>query len=341
MDAVINHFIHRVMGEDYTDFIRHYYRGATGISRLLRPDPDTRYDGDTISRIGGGLLEGSIVADDILSLADELKRSGTAATGLAGETVLLGRHVTDSDDISERGARALRETLKSYDGHGMFRSPIAHGFGADAYPERWSAVDEDLSAWRASTYRLLRSLCLPDLKSRTTEEVASVIHMPVLNVSDRRAFLRALWNPVMPDVAWPVHRRKPSGSTVVYLDVSGSMNSEMQQIVALLWRLSHCIRMPFWAFSDRVAPARIREGVLETQTSGGTSMNSVLKHFTESGTKKAVVITDGYIESCDPVLMRRVAPGSMHALVSRDGSPAVLEAAGIPYHQLAELPSDK
>ena len=55
----------------------------------------------------------------------------------------------------------------------------------------------------------------------------------------------------------------------VYLDVWGSMNAEMPYIIALLGRPSRYIRRPFWAFSDRVAPALIKDGKLVASTTGG------------------------------------------------------------------------
>jgi len=65
----------------------------------------------------------------------------------------------------------------------------------------------------------------------------------------------------------------------------------------------------------------------------------VLKHFAESGAEKAVVVTDGYIEPCSRRLLRRIAPNSFHAVVSRDGSTALLDDAGIPCHQLEQMPA--
>ena len=78
----------------------------------------------------------------------------------------------------------------------------------------------------------------------------------------------------------------------------------------------------------------IRKGILETATSGGTSIDAVLSHFSDSDREKAVVITDGYIEDCDAVLLARLKQKSLFAIVSRDGSTAQLERASIPCFQL-------
>jgi hypothetical protein len=67
-------------------------------------------------------------------------------------------------------------------------------------------------------------------------------------------------------------------------------------------------------------------------------MNVVLRHFADMDVEKAVVITDGYIETCDPFLLARLSNKKLYAVVSRDGSSAKLAEAGIPYYQLEGYP---
>ena len=118
------------------------------------------------------------------------------------------------------------------------------------------------------------------------------------------------------------------------------MNEEMPRLIALLGRLSPYIRRPFWAFSDRVAPARIERGRLTTQTTGGTSMACVLRHVIAERPAAAVVVTDGFIEPVEPELVRDALSRSrIHVLVSRHGSPGELKAAGLLYTQLKRFPS--
>ena len=117
------------------------------------------------------------------------------------------------------------------------------------------------------------------------------------------------------------------------------MYAEMPQIIALLGRLSRYIRRPFWAFSDCVAPAVIKNGQLVASTTGGTSMACVLRHVAETRPASAIVVTDGYIERLCPSLVKKAAGVRLHALVTRDGSPAELRRAGIPYTQLEKAPS--
>lgn len=346
LDAIINHIIHRSQGEDYSEFFRIYYQSQKGYASLLRPDPyGTISDDDTLERLHRDLLSGSIVVDDLLDLVREIRQEesalGQPASGLPGDRVFIGNHEGNrqSDASSSKAREILHDTLKSFNGHGIYRAPKSHGFGANPYLETFAAKDENLIRWEKSTYKILKKLCTPDPRTNLTERVEQSVQLPVLNERDRRAFLKSMWSPLIPAASWSVTQEKPQGTTMLYFDVSGSMYAEMQALVHLLHRLMRYIRKPFWAFSDRVAPAVIRNGVLETSTSGGTSINSVLAHFAESHIEQAVMITDGYIENCNAELLLRLNEKTLHAIVSRDGSTRELDRAGIPAYQLEQYPA--
>jgi hypothetical protein len=112
----------------------------------------------------------------------------------------------------------------------------------------------------------------------------------------------------------------------------------MPLVVGLLGQLGRWIRRPFWAFSTEVVPAVIERGALRANTSGGTSLECALAHIAKTRPSSAVIVTDGYIE---PITRKRVAALAgtrLHAIVTRDGNPAALAKAGIPYSQLGRLP---
>ena len=142
----------------------------------------------------------------------------------------------------------------------------------------------------------------------------------------------------MPDAVWQSPRCISRGTAQVYLDVSGSMSAEMPLIVTLLARLGHHIRRPFWAFSDVVAPAVIKNNQLQADTTGGTSISCVLEHIATTRPDSAVILTDGYIETVNAQLLHKTAATRLHAVITRDGSPHALATAGMPYTQLGRLP---
>lgn len=350
LDSVINNIIQRTCGDAYGDFFRTYYQHAAGALKLLRPlatwergrssslvRPDLR-DVYSTDQLRAALFDGRILADDIL----DLLKSGYFSKlplNVPKNRPWLGGHepLPGEGEIAPEAREALEGTLRRLNGDGIYRSPRDHGVGANPYETLVDAqAEKPRRDWERAAWSALREHVTPDPFSTVQEKEERESSLPVLNERDRRAFLRSLWSPLIPDVSWAVPTTRPVGTCQVYLDVSGSMNNELSALVGLLNRLKRFIRLPFWAFSDEVVPAVIEQGRLITDTSGGTSMNAVLEHVVQTRPGKAVVITDGYIESCDPVLLTRMARQDqrLFAIVSRDGSTGKLDEAGIPARQL-------
>jgi hypothetical protein len=65
----------------------------------------------------------------------------------------------------------------------------------------------------------------------------------------------------------------------------------------------------------------------------------VLRHIEETRPSSAVIVTDGYVEAIPPKrIATALAATRLHAIVTRDGNPALPRKAGIPYSQLGRLP---
>ena len=350
LDVVINALIHRELGEKYSGFMSHFYRKETGIARLLRPPRDRETYGwwydrgkDTVLAAWDGVYSGKLVADDILDVAKELGRrhklnirpllgghQGGEGEGKVGSTM---------EPLPGELREALDRCLENMNGEGIWRAPKGRGIGATAYNNVVSAANEDLGRWRREAYQVLKKHLLPDHKSRNREAQPYEFALPVLSTADRRAALRCLWSPFLPESLWRGEKMNNAGTAQVYLDVSGSMSAEMPLLVALLGQLGRYIKRPFWAFSDVVAKAVIENGQLKADTTGGTSMACVLKHIEKTRPASAVVITDGYIEALNKKHVQQcLGRTRLHVIVSRDGSPAAIANAGIPYTQLARIP---
>lgn len=338
LDAVINAVIHRQLGPGASSMMSRNYAEAEGAMRLLRPPSPGELaaalcDGAPAwARAWQGLYAGRLVADDIEALALDLQ---PRARWLE---LLLGGH----DELGRPLPAALRDALEAaldrMNGSGLWRSPRACGAGGSPYDLVVPASDERAARWERKTLEVLRRHLQPDPRARALESSPRDHLLPVLSPGDRRAFVRALWQPFLPDARWSGTAPRRLGSAQVYLDVSGSMGAEMPRVVRLLARLSAWIRRPFWAFSDRVAPAVIERGLLRAPTSGGTSLSCVLEHLARTRPHAAVVLTDGYVEQVRPELVAAVRGVRLHALVTRDGDPALLQRAGIPYTQLEKVP---
>ena len=342
-DAVINAIIHRELGDDYSEFMSRYYAKEKGVRRLLRPPTRTERTPDfgsrsPLMRAWVSLYNGLLIADDIADLArDILDVKTVPSTG----TVLIGGHDHTEfvGELPEVLQEALDQALKSMNGCGIWRSPKERGVGANAYRAAIPGVSEGVQRWRRETLEVLRRHLVPDPKAVRHDTRPLHFTVPVLSPGDRRATLRALWSPLLPEALWSTEQRLRSGTAQVYLDVSGSMNAEMPLIIGLLARLGRFIHKPLWAFSNVVAKAEIVNGRLLADTTGGTSMACVLEHIAETRPAAAVVVTDGYIETLSRGLLAGVRGTRLHVIVTRDGSPAMLQRAGISYSQLSRLPT--
>lgn len=344
-DAVINAIIHRELGADYSEFMSRYYAKEKGVRRLLRPPPPLipRHGSRStplspVVRAWGSLYAGLLIADDIADLArDLLDPDGATSTS----TFLIGSHDHTEfvSEVPEVLQEALDQALKSMNGSGIWRSPNGRGVGANAYRAAIPGVSEGVQRWRRETLEVLRRHLVPDPKAVRHDTRPLHFTVPVLSPGDRRATLRALWSPLLPEALWSTEQRLRSGTAQVYLDVSGSMNAEMPLIIGLLTRLGRFIRKPLWAFSNVVAKAEIVNGRLLADTTGGTSMACVLEHIAETQPAAAVVVSDGYIETLSPGLLAGVRGTRLHVIVTRDGSPAMLHQTGISYSQLSKVPT--
>ncbi len=355
VDAVINAIIHRSLGPDYSGMMSRYYADERGVARLLRPPTDdeqartnrifcgslrARAEEKRVLSAWKGLYDGRLVADDIRDLARDLvKRDDRTVVSLLGDHDHLAGGTSEAATLTGPLADALDTALKAMNGSGVFRSPKGRGIGAEAYRSEVRAADTAVDTWRRETYAVLRRHLLPDPRSIAREPSPRSFTLPVLSPGDRRAALRSLWSPFLPDARWDTEHPARAGSAHVYLDVSGSMYAEMPVIVALLGRLAAYIRRPFWAFSNVVAPARIEQGRLIAATTGGTSMGCVLEHVARTRPRAAIVVTDGYIEPLTPAQVAATAGTRLHVIVTRDGNAALLQRAGLPYTQLSRWPS--
>ena len=342
-DAVINAIIHRELGDDYSEFMKRYYAKEKGVCRLLRPPTFTEQRSRYRTRsplvsAWHSLYDGLLIADDIADLAKDFQDAKTVPSK---GTVLIGGHDHTEfvGELPEVLQEALDQALKSMNGCGIWRSPKERGVGANAYRAAIPGVSEGVKRWRRETLEVLRRHLVPDPKAVRRDTRPLHFTVPVLSPGDRRATLRALWSPLLPEALWSTEQRLRSGTAQVYLDVSGSMNAEMPLIIGLLARLGSFIHKPLWAFSNVVAKAEIVNGRLLADTTGGTSMACVLEHIAETRPAAAVVVTDGYIETLSPGLLAGVRGTRLHVIVTRDGSPAMLQQAGISYSQLSELPA--
>lgn len=343
LDAAINAIVYRSCPEEVWSFFSEYYAKAKGIWKLLRPmrsdeERTARWSNDAtpLDRAWWALLEGRLLAEDVLDLARTMAESDPSHAPRG--RVLIGNHDGTGGELAAGVRAAVEESLRQMDGSGIWRSPGAAGVGPAGSQIVFAPADVELERWKARTLAVLRRAVLPDPKRGWREPREAIARVPILSPRDRRAFLRATWSPFLPEADNVVGAPVRFGTANVYLDVSGSMHGEMPVILALLGKVRQAIRMPFWAFSDVVSPARIVDGKLVTESTGGTSIDAVLAHLAATSPRCAVVVTDGYVGTVPRNLLEACKATRITALVTRSGSTAALEAAGIPTVQLEGFP---
>lgn len=341
LDAVINAIIHRKFGAPYSSLMSEYYGAQSGLIALLRPlnlreakrlenAKNKSVSPPPLLDLHSGLYEGRTLADDVLSIANSFNQRALKKA-LSSGLVLIGNHEREPQTLNglgEAGCEKFKQALATV-GDGVFREPSILGSPS----LRIQPMERSASAtWRQSTLPIIKRLLLPDPKSPPASTFDQTTFVPILNSCDRRGSLRALWNPLITEIAWPTRRKIPEGTVQIYLDVSGSMTPFLEALVALLAGFYTQIRKPLWAFSTKVFPARITNGKLSTQTTGGTSLACVFDHIRKTAPRKALIVTDGFVEYC-----QQRPTGEVEAIIPHNGYLEILKEIGLPVTRLPNL----
>ncbi|RMF83626.1 MAG: hypothetical protein D6739_06980 [Nitrospirae bacterium] len=148
------------------------------------------------------------------------------------------------------------------------------------------------------------------------------VPLPLWNARDRRGAVAAcagdpilLWrNPVM-------HlEREDTGRAHVYLDVSDSLAHHLQLLYGALLSVRSFIHPMVHLFSTVVADLPLeglRRGRVET--TGGTRLGCVLDHIRRQGIRRALILTDGWVEPLGEADLRGLEGTRIAALVTQRG----------------------
>lgn len=341
-DAVVNAIIHRTCGDAYSSFFNRFYAPSRGglvdlLCSAADGDLKTSPANQETLHLWIKLYNGEVSLDDVYQVVCAKGTTGLREALKSGRLVFLGNHtgegVRDLDlppEISGRldFTQSLLRTAGSIPGGALPGESLLIA----------QSEDPALKAWRETVSRLLRRLATPDLRNRARHLEPQISRLPVLHEGDRRATLQAGWSPFIPEANWLLAAAGPAGRTAVYLDVSGSMNEELKRLSAILLRFRHLLKLPFWAFSNTVSPAEFRQGKLVTGTTKGTEIGCVVAHLKATRPAKALVITDGFVETPRPGWRETLARHGVEFLISNGGTTRVVGAFERPVHSLPALP---
>lgn len=335
LDAIINSIIFRYKGMEYADFFRRFYE-ADDIRMLLKPVED-RWDYILEENhwydINEKIYLGKYCADDLFELLTYLRSK--IKTKELEEIVLLGNH-EDNIEIPDKIKEILDGMMKKMDGVLIWNKPNMRGVGFERKPENHDILKFKVRKWEKSTYNLLKKSLVKDKKVKT-EMTTTEISLPVLTSNDRRALARFQFSGIIPLSKTEYQTKTDSQLVSIYLDVSGSMDKELEAIISLLSHFRPYIKMPLWVFSNEVEEARFVNGKLEYKTTFGTSVSCVFDHLRKNKTKKCLIVTDGYVEKMNDLMLKDLRKSDIKVLVSADGNPDAFRKVGLPYLQLEKL----
>jgi hypothetical protein len=334
LDAIINSIIFRIKGMEYAGLFMRIYPWEK-MSFLLRPRPEDSSQYRTIEPewhdVHEKLYRGKYCADDLYELLVYLEEKKNK--GAIDEIILIGNH--SGEHISEEVKEILDGILKKMDGALIWNKPGTRGAGEKLNIEEQKIVRFQKNKWEQSTLHVLKRCLLPD-KKKKNEITTTEVMMPVLSSSDRRSMARYTYSGIIP-ISKNIST-KPAESQLahIYLDVSGSMNTEINALISLLYHFRSYIKMPLWVFSNDVTAARFRDGTLEYDSTGGTSIEPVFDHVRQNKIRKCLIVSDGYVEDIDDFMLRDLRRENMMVLVSAKGNPQKFMDMNIPYLQLTK-----
>lgn len=331
LDAVINSIIHRTYGEAYSNFFKRYYK-PEGMEILLRPWENTNMVTALRWReLHIRIYAGAIAGDDLIELLESLRGEKL----LIELSMLIGSHDEWNKRISEKNSELLDGILRKMEGAGIWSKKQLPGQN-DLLQQQSRRLEKiKVNSWNKETLRVLEKCMRPDPKA--IREDASILRLPILSNKDRRSFARIATDALLPFSEHEYVKRIPSESVNIYLDVSGSMDEEIDRLIILLSGFRSLIRRPLWVFSNKVDKAVFRNGKIEYESTGGTSISCVFDHIREKGFRRSLIVTDGYVEIISHGMLRGISKKDLHVLVSANGQGQPFYAHGIRYHQLKPL----
>jgi hypothetical protein len=335
LDAIINSIIHRTYGEKYSDFFTRFYPDH-GIVSLLCPITKDSDRFDSYAAIKRKIYEGKFAADDLYELLEYLQSKDQ--TKDENKVTFIGNHDFDKKPTSPQMKKLMNEIRGKMKGTGIWNKSVERGCNYSTKNEASNITKYNLKHWRTGVYAILKK-CLTEDSQKPKTAIDTTVMIPVISSHDRRALSTYSWSGIIPLTKNIVTSPVISESVNIYLDVSGSMAAEIEQIILMLDHFRNHIKKPLWVFSNEVNQASFKHGKLIYKSSGGTSISCVFDHIRAKGFKKNLIVTDGYTEDITDAMLEGVDPAKIWAIVSAYGSAWQFEKHHLKYHQLKQLPT--
>lgn len=333
LDAIINAIIYRTEGMKYAGFFARFYKWEK-ISFLLRPKCDEKNFEEEWMNIHKSIYEGKYCADDLLELLQYL-RSKIKLPNLK-YIVFIGNHGNINPEVPEHIADIFNDILKKMNGVKIWSG--TGGKGAVVSKESVVASKHQHQHWNAATLTILKKCLIENTKRKPILEQQH-INIPILIGSDKRSLSKYLYSGLVPmsSAIGTVSILKPEEKVSVYLDVSGSMQNELNRLVELLFHFKKYVKMPLWVFSDTIKEAFFVGNKLVFDTSYGTRIAPVFNHMRENNISTALIITDGYVDEIIETMLDDLNRKKIQVIINAEGNPNEFEKVGIQYTRLQPI----
>lgn len=327
-DAIINAFIHRTLGCEYSSLMSNYYKNCKFPLNILRPPTEEDKEFEFYD-FWLAIYEGKLTIDDVkIFLRNCIKFFPLSAAFLFSH--LLGDHSGNGNPKKIPGV--ILKTLNGMKGKLKDNENVKKHIGISNGSKeiKIQIIKKRILKWEQLVFHILSKIFIESDQNKLNYSGLINTTLPVLSPSDNKSIIKSLWNPFIPFSNWELTGTTKQAGAFVYLDASGSMFSELKYLVKVLRQFSNYIKMPFWSFSTEVFKAKFEKGFLSTGTTEGTDMNCVLEHLEKKKPKKALIITDGYTVELKKDLLKKVfSKTKIYVIITPCGSDEIIKRSGI------------
>jgi hypothetical protein len=294
-DAIINAVISQLYASESGggNLFTKVYR-KEGIEGLLRPG--SRMQSSRFDRLYQALYA-SWRKEQQLTTGEMIQTLKILLQGEAFTVLLLGSHVLKSAGYEPTPAFQPTDRQTAARIAEDIKKNIAGGRDAGYYPTiselLMEALESKLSIRRALLLSYTTEKKLDRFKEEFRQKHSIVSPIPLYPSKKDLVLLAAGHLPVYFHNMLNRSRQKNRG-LAIYLDVSGSVNDSLPEILGILRRLQNEVTSVY-QFSNSVVETSMRELTRgRIATTYGTSFDCVARSILENAFEKAVVITDGF-----------------------------------------------
>jgi hypothetical protein len=334
LDAVINAIIFRMQGMEYAGFFARYYPWKQPFC-LLRPQTDSELPNREWRQLHQMIYAGRFAADQLLELLEYMQ--GQELMKAEEDWQLIGTH-PPHEEPSEKVKEILKEIMVKMQGVKIWSKKKHPGIGSH-WENKVQSAKASCEQQQKMEYWNAIQKCLLDSTDKRVRITHQSVTLPILTTTDKRSISKFISSSLIPYSTIELQGEliEPSEKFQLYLDVSGSMEADLEKLLSVLIQFRNFISFPVWSFSDEVRPAEFKNGKLCYETSYGTNIYPVLEHYAKHRFKKALIVTDGYFGAYDPDCMNGINLSGLRALVLANGHGLRLEEISIPYIQLKQI----